>query len=355
MQIHKVLIQQPNRLKFAPKAISACAPFAIAVAIIATIQSASIAAPPPIPIEPPRIESVPPENLLSEIATRGRDIADYDNVCWHATDALKEKFSPKTKETKYFLAEKSDKGWTVYFGKLNDDEDKFLIVYEATCGQDPKSAKEVTVKKLEPPKEDTSKLFMKALALRTCHAVFLPGKYTYNCCVLSAPNDQYYVYFYPGSTTAGLYLLGGDVRYRVAHDGQHIVETRTLHRSVLPYPRQIPETMGDYKALIGLHSALVDNIPEDTDVFHVLSRRPKVPEMIITKKFVYQIGVDGNIEYMGTFDEFRKKLDSAAEDEKRSGSGSWSGSGSGSGDNAGKAPSKQKSDEKSDDKSNKKK
>lgn len=290
----------------------------------ASIGSASIAAPTvSVPIEPPRIESVPPENLLTDITKRGKEIADYDNACWHATDALKEKFGLKSKETKYFLAEKGDKsdksdtkGWVVYFGKLNADEDKFLIVYEADCGTDPKSVKDVSVKKHEPPKEETGDLLLKALALRTCHAVFLPGKFTYNSCVLSAPNGEHYVYFYPGSTTAGLYLLGGDVRYRVAHDGQHIVETRTMHRSVLPYPRPVPESMGDYKALIGLHSALVDNIPEDTDVFHVLSRKPKVPEMIITKKFVYQIGVDGAIEYMGTFDEFRKKLDSAAEREK---------------------------------------
>ncbi len=281
------------------------------------VGSACIAAPAaPIPIEPPRIESVPPENLLTEISKRGKEIADYDNACWQATDALKEKFGLKSKETKYFLAEKGDKGWMVYFGKLNDDETKFLIVYEAASGPDPKNTKDITVKKNEPPKEETGDLLLKALALRTCHAVFLPGKFTYNSCVLAAPNGEHYVYFYPGSTTAGLYLLGGDVRYRVAHDGQHIVETRTMHRSVLPYPRPVPESMGDYKALIGLHSALVDNIPEDTDVFHVLSRKPKVPEMIITKKFVYQIGVDGDIEYMGTFDEFRKKLDSAAEREK---------------------------------------
>lgn len=311
MQIPKVL-----NLKFA---------FPVVVSIL-TLAFGPIecrATPPSLPTlqsmqsnEPPRLETVPPETLLQDIARRGRELADYDNACWQATDAVKEKFSTDSKLTKYFVAEKAEKGWTVYFGKLNEDEDKFLIVYEATCGKEPKGPKDVTVKKHEPPKEDDSKLFFKARALRSCHAIFLPMKFTYNCCVLPAPDDEYYVYFYPGSITQGVYLLGGDVRYRVSHDGKRIVETRTLHRTVLPYPRPIPATMGDYKPLIGLHSALVDNVPEDTDVFHVLSRKPKVPEMIITKKFVYQIAVDGNIEYMGTFDEFRKKLDSASDSDK---------------------------------------
>jgi hypothetical protein len=45
---------------------------------------------------------------------------------------------------------------------------------------------------------------------------------------------------------------------------------------------------------------------EDTDVFHVLTRKPAVPEMIATERFVYQVGVDGVITYVGTTEEVLK-------------------------------------------------
>jgi hypothetical protein len=37
-------------------------------------------------------------------------------------------------------------------------------------------------------------------------------------------------------------------------------------------------------------------VPEDTDVFHVLTRQPQVPEMIGTRsRKLYEISVDGTI------------------------------------------------------------
>ena len=45
--------------------------------------------------------------------------------------------------------------------------------------------------------------------------------------------------------------------------------------------------------------AVLDDVPEDTDVFHVLSRKPSVPQLIATRKYVYQVAVDGSINYLG--------------------------------------------------------
>lgn len=56
----------------------------------------------------------------------------------------------------------------------------------------------------------------------------------------------------------------------------------------------------------GYHTAVLDDIPEDTDVFHVLSREPSVPELIATKQYVFQIKPDGTINYLMTTEAFKK-------------------------------------------------
>jgi hypothetical protein len=58
--------------------------------------------------------------------------------------------------------------------------------------------------------------------------------------------------------------------------------------------------------LAGYHTAILDDIPEDTDVFHLLARRPSVPEYVATPKFVYRIEPDGTIIYLMTLEAFKK-------------------------------------------------
>jgi len=36
-------------------------------------------------------------------------------------------------------------------------------------------------------------------------------------------------------------------------------------------------------------------LPEDTDVFHVLTQDPRVPEMVGTAHFLYKVLTDGSI------------------------------------------------------------
>ena len=57
----------------------------------------------------------------------------------------------------------------------------------------------------------------------------------------------------------------------------------------------------------GLHTAVVDNVPEDTDVFHVMVRKPSVPQLIATDAFVYQVNPNGRIYFLGTREEFQKR------------------------------------------------
>src|SRR5215475_14371183 len=92
--------------------------------------------------------SVPPSKTeLAEITERGRQLAEYDRAAWHATDAVLA-MKPTEGSVARYLAKKTDKGWVVAFGRLNEKRDRFLIVYEANQGAGPK---EFTVKKYDTP------------------------------------------------------------------------------------------------------------------------------------------------------------------------------------------------------------
>ena len=94
-----------------------------------------------------------------------------------------------------------------------------------------------------------------------------------------------------------VYPLGGDVRYRVTAGGRRILETRQLHNAIIEFTGAPPKPGSILQA--GTHAAVRDDIPEDTDVLHVLVRQPAVPEYIATNAFVYRIDVDGSIHLLG--------------------------------------------------------
>jgi hydrogenase maturation factor len=102
-----------------------------------------------------------------------------------------------------------------------------------------------------------------------------------------------YVYIYPAQTDKNIYPLGGDIRYLISPDGSTIVEKRQLHKTIL-YFRSAGNSL--QKVVAGTHSHILSDVPEDTDVFYVLTRKPSIPEYIGAGKHVFKIHVDGTIE-----------------------------------------------------------
>jgi len=88
-----------------------------------------------------------------------------------------------------------------------------------------------------------------------------------------------------------VYPLGGDTRYVVSADGLKILEKRQMHKSILETgPPPGKKTVG------GFHAHVLSDVPEDTDVFHVLTQDPPLPEFIGTEHFTYQVKTDGSIQ-----------------------------------------------------------
>ncbi|HEX5875236.1 MAG TPA: hypothetical protein VFY60_11365 [Pyrinomonadaceae bacterium] len=235
------------------------------------------------------------EAELAQITERGRNLAAYDVAAWHGTDAVLA-LKPEEGSVVRYIAKRTGDRWTVAFGRLNEARDKFLISYEAIQGSTPVEFKAA---KLGPPREDTGFFLFAARAIDAALADFKGEARPYNVAVLPAPSDQLYVYVVPAQTKNGVYPLGGDARYLVSADGLKIVEKRQMHKAIIEFATTD-------KIAAGFHTAVLDQIPEDTDVFHVLARKPSVPQWIGTRLFVYRIEPDGTIRYLMTMEAFRK-------------------------------------------------
>ena len=59
---------------------------------------------------------------------------------------------PKPGSVAGYIARKTDKGWVVAFGRLDEEKAKYLIAYEASQGDSPD---EFAVRVFDPPKADT--------------------------------------------------------------------------------------------------------------------------------------------------------------------------------------------------------
>ena len=235
------------------------------------------------------------EAELAQITERGRNLAAYDVAAWHGTDAVLA-LKPVEGSVQRYIAKRTADGWTVAFGRLNEKRDMFLINYEAIQGSNPKDFKAA---KLGPAKEDAGFFLFAARAIDTSLADFKGEQRPYNVAVLPAPSNQLYVYVLPAQTQQGVYPLGGDARYLISEDGLKIIEKRQMHKAIIEFSMVENVQMG-------YHTAIMDQVPEDSDVFHVLTRKPSVPQYIATKDFVYYIETNGYARYLMTMEAFRK-------------------------------------------------
>lgn len=238
------------------------------------------------------------EKELAAITLRGKMLYEYDQAAWHSTDAVMA-LSPKDGSITGYVGRKNGDKWTVVYGKLNDSKDKYLIAYEAIQQS---TSRDFKVQIFEKPKEDADFFLNAAKSVEIAKNAFVPAeKRAYNFAVLPAKDGQFYVYFVPAQTVNGIFPLGGDTRFLISKDGSKILETRQLHKSIIEF--QVPQNV---KPETGYHTAILDDAPEDTDIFHVLAREPKIPELVVMQKYVYRIEADGTIRYLMPTDAFKK-------------------------------------------------
>jgi len=226
---------------------------------------------------------------LAAITERGRAIVAYDKVAWHATDAVFE--LPGAKDlVGMYIGRKTDAGWVVAFGKLNEAKDVFLLAYETDPTGDVFHPHVVVH---SPALEDRGEWLYEARAIDLTRQT-LKFNRPYNATILKAPSDEWYVYIYPAQTTFDTYPVGGDFRFRVSSDGRTILETRRLHAGdVVELGMKLPG--GDHPALTA-HDQALDDAPEDMDVANALMMGG-IPMVLWGGKFIYVISADGSASF----------------------------------------------------------
>lgn len=253
------------------------------------------------PVEKPE---PPSAERLAAISRHGTLLAEYDRAAWHASDALQED-PPLEGAVEQYIARETDGGWIVSFGRSAPDGDGFLIASEATQGEDPDS---FTVEAFDPPRKETGFAWSASRAIATALRDFTENDEgeprPYNVAVLPAEPGGLWVYLVPAPTRVGVWPLGGDVRYLLSEDGSEVLEKRQLHKAVIEVEPPADEGL---RQSAGMHTHILEDIPEDTDVFHVLTRRPRVPELIVTRTFVFSVDADGDIRCLGPTEEVIKK------------------------------------------------
>jgi hypothetical protein len=227
---------------------------------------------------------------LAKITERGRSLYAYDQAAWHATDAVLATH-PTNGEDGRYIARKTDAGWVVAFGHLSEARDAFLVAHLATQG---KALQDFSVEHYAAPKRDTGFFFAAARAVDLALSDFQGEKVPYNVAVLPADDGQLYVYVLPAQTRDGVYALGGDERYTVASDGSSLIDKHRMHHSILTFDTNDPQAA---KLVAGYHVHVLSDVPEDSDVFYVLTRRPSIPEFIgVNGKLRFEIMEDGSIQ-----------------------------------------------------------
>jgi hypothetical protein len=232
-------------------------------------------------------DAVPTTNDLAAITERGKLLYEYDQAAWHGTDAV-QTANPKTVEGQRYIAKKESGKWRVVFGKLNEERTRFVITYEA---DEQATLRQFAVRQQPAERQDEGFFLFAARAIEIAMKDFGGAGRPYNIAVLPAPSEKMFVYLYPAQTKPRVYPLGGDVRYVLSADGMQILEKRQMHKTIL----ETAPARGK-KVAAGVHTHVLSDLPEDTDVFHVLTQDPPMPEYVGTAHFMYQVKTDGTIQ-----------------------------------------------------------
>jgi hypothetical protein len=231
---------------------------------------------------------------LDEISARGRALAGYQRAAWTASAQLFAT-NPDPWKVQRYVAYHADSGWVVAFGRLNAERDTFYVSHiaipAAVNGRRVDSLFEIETFPDVGPDTDFLVRAARAMDLAVINHGVTARAYT--AAAIPGERGEWFVYLTPSADAANVWPLGDDVRYRISSDGLRVLETRRMHAGMVEASRS---TSADGTRLLTSKSGKsLHDLPEDSDVFHVLMGRPLVPEIVVTPRHHFVIGVDGGI------------------------------------------------------------
>ena len=242
---------------------------------------------------PKVVETIPLVDSLAEITRRGRALAERDSIAWLGGDAMTSLSLPPD-GIRRLIVRRTDQSWEVASGRLVDEGNTFLLQELATPGMQ-KGRWASTL--YDPPRETTDYFARAARAIETATTMFRPVAQRLYIATVVPANDGpwWFVYLYPAPTEEGVWPRGGDMRFTVSADGRVITDSRRLHETITEYS---VKTARPASSLLDRDAKVSGDTPEDTDVFHILQRRPALPELMVAGKYRYRIDLDGSIRLL---------------------------------------------------------
>lgn len=233
---------------------------------------------------------------LQPVTERGRYIEEYDQAGWHATDAAFGRAPSPPPSVRMYVATKSSGRWTVYFGRMNDAKTAFI---PAIVAVQQNASATFTAAPASDSSSIPSGLTGFALGIDSARSLFGPVSRPYNIALYPLADSSFYVYLYPAQIRADIYPIGGDERFHFSADGRTLLDRHRMHRAILDIP---PGTAPAGSTLVGdMHNDLFSDMPEDTDVFHVLAQfRHPLPSYVSAQGVLYFIDTSGAIECKGS-------------------------------------------------------
>ncbi|HEY9085243.1 MAG TPA: hypothetical protein VIN40_04805 [Candidatus Tyrphobacter sp.] len=241
---------------------------------------------------------------LAQITARGRALYAYDTAAAQATDAVQARFGRQTPpptsggSRMFYIGSPSFSGWVFDFGMLNTDKSAFSVSYRAVEAGPGVPTFDVT--KIDARAETPFDVeAARAIVLAMGDFQFPQSQHSYNYAVLRRQDGEWYVYLYPGWSDVHDHPLGGDGRYTISADGMQILERHRMHNAIIEQPTTATGVPADAQVTAGFHTDVVEDVPQDSDVFHVLIRRPRMPDYVSAQGHMYKIDTDGSIEDLG--------------------------------------------------------
>ncbi|MHB8433220.1 MAG: hypothetical protein ACYC8W_06385 [Candidatus Tyrphobacter sp.] len=238
---------------------------------------------------------------LAQITARGLALYQYDVAATLAMDAVRARYGTAMPQAPagsrvLSICRPEFSGWSVDIGALSGDTASFVVFYRAV--QAGPGARAFDVTKVDAPATGAFDVQAARAITRAIGDFQAVRSSPYKYAALQRADGQWYVYIYPGPTAAHAYPLGGDARYLVSADGRQIVARHRMHDGIIDEESaSLPN--GAHMAA-GFHTVVVDDVPQDTDVFHVLLREPRVPDYVSAQGHMYKIDTNGSIEDLGT-------------------------------------------------------
>jgi DUF1365 family protein len=78
----------------------------------------------------------------------------------------------------------------------------------------------------------------------------------------------------------------------VSADARRVSEARPLHLGTIEFDRS---NKPDAQYVASSYNTAVSDIPEETDVAHILTRRPRVLGYVFTPQYLFMINEDGSL------------------------------------------------------------